>query len=282
MRIRQPIRYTARFILGLFGVVVLLAIYGYLSYRQHLINPRDTTIPNATQLWDGVTMLFTPKDLAFGGNNSNGVVDKISKTMFFRDGWATYSRLFIGLGWGCLFSVILGVLMGCFESLAARLVPVLSFLAKIPGTAMLAVFFVLSGTGENMFIAMIGFGVLPTLTQSVYFAARDDLHHEEIDKAYTLGASNLEVIWEVVFPKIMPKILDSIRLQVGPAMVYLVAAEMLVGQVGVGYQIRMQQRLLHMNVVYVYLAILGLTGLLIDKAMLSFRQWYCPWFDQER
>ena len=147
---------------------------------------------------------------------------------------------------------------------------------------MLAVFFVLSGTGEAMFIAMIGFGILPTFTQSVYLSAKDDLHREEIDKAYTLGASNLEVIWEVVFPQIFPKILDNIRLQIGPAMVFLIAAEMIVGQVGMGYQIRIQQRLLHMNVVYDYIIILGATGLLMDKLMLSFRQYWCPWFERSR
>jgi len=80
----------------------------------------------------------------------------------------------------------------------------------------------------------------------------------------------------------LPKILDNIRLQLGPAMVFLIAAEMLVGQVGMGYQVRMQQRLLHMNVVYDYLFILGATGLLMDKGMLSFRQWWCPWFDRDR
>ena len=129
-----------------------------------------------------------------------------------------------------------------------------------------------------MFVAMIGFGVLPTLTQSIYISARDDIHEEEIDKAYTLGASNLEVIWNVVFRHILPKILDAVRLQIGPAMVFLIAAEMLVGQVGMGYQIRMQQRLLHMNIVYNYLLILGITGLLMDRGMIVLREWLCPWY----
>lgn len=182
--------------------------------------------------------------------------------------------------WGCVLSIILGTLMGCYEWIAALLLPPLSFLAKVPGTAMLAVFFVIVGTGEGMFITMIGFGVLPTLTQAIYLSAKHDLHEEEIYKAYTLGASNIEVIWHVVFPQTLPKILENIRLQIGPAMVYLIAAEMLVGQVGMGYQIRMQQRLLNMNIVYDYLIILGATGLLMDRGMLSLRRWLCPWYSR--
>jgi NitT/TauT family transport system permease protein len=172
--------------------------------------------------------------------------------------------------------------MGCYESFAALLLPALSFLSKVPGTAMLAVFFVMVGTGEEMFTAMIGFGILPTLTQAVYLSACDDLHEEEINKAYTLGASSIEVIWNVVWKQILPKVIDSIRLQIGPAMVYLIAAEMLVGQVGMGYQIRMQQRLLNMAVVYDYIVFLGLTGLLIDRGMNYTRQKLCPWYDKLR
>ena len=292
MRIKQPIKQRWKIILGVIGVFILLVIYSHLSYRQHVKNPTDTTMPNFSQLMDGIKMVTTPRENALQA--AFGVVEEPSsnpivrfwtqswKTMIVQDAWATYSRLVKGLVWGCVLSMILGTLMGCFDGLASFLLPTLSFLSKVPGTAMLAVFFVLAGTGETMFIAMIGFGILPTLTQSIYLSARDDLHHEEIDKAYTLGASNIEVIWEVVFPQILPKILDNIRLQLGPAMVFLIAAEMLVGQVGMGYQVRMQQRLLHMNVVYDYLFILGATGLLMDKGMLSFRQWWCPWFDRDR
>jgi NitT/TauT family transport system permease protein len=277
--------------LGVVGVVVLMLIYGYLSYRQHIINPTDTTMPNLSQLWDGVVVVTTPRENSlkaiFGKEDPprtyfEKIWHQAWKTMIVQDVWATYGRLFKGLGIGCGISIVLGILMGCFEVVASLFLPMLSFLSKVPGTAMLAVFFVLSGTGESMFIAMIAFGILPILTQSVYLSARDDLHREEIDKCYTLGASLLESIWEIVWPQITPKVIDSVRLQLGPAMVYLIAAEMLVGQVGMGYQIRIQQRLLHMNVVYDYILILGITGLLMDKATTMFCQWYCPWFSRDK
>lgn len=281
-RIKQPISERWQLICELMGILVLCIIYQVLSYRQHVKNPSDTTIPNLSQLNAAFIQICTPHDNplkeAFGlEDTEQSFWNKIQSTWMWQDGFATYSRLLKGLGWGCLLSIVLGLLMGCFQSIAAFFLPPFLFLSKVPGTAMLAVFFVMVGTGENMFVAMIGFGVMPTLVQAIYLSAKHDLHEEEINKAYTLGASNLEVIWNVVLRQIMPKIIDNIRLQIGPAMVYLIAAEMLVGQVGIGYQIRMQQRLLNMAVVYDYILILGLTGLLMDKAMGILRQKLCPW-----
>jgi len=282
-RIKQPIKKPLRVALGVIGVVALAIFYSYLSHQQHIKNPDDTTLPNLKQLVEGLRLVVTPREnslaAAFGlEEKETTFLGSIKNTWLFQDAVATYGRLFKGLLWGCGLAVILGTLMGCYEKLAAILAPPLSYLAKVPGTAMLAVFFVIVGTGEPMFVAMIGFGVLPTLTHAIYLSARDDIHEEEIDKAYTLGASSLEVIWNVVFRQILPKILDAVRLQIGPAMVFLIAAEMLVGQVGMGYQIRMQQRLLHMNIVYNYLLILGLTGLFMDRGMIVLREWSCPWY----
>jgi NitT/TauT family transport system permease protein len=287
-RIRQPIGRKWATALGIVGVAAMCLVYEFLSHRQHVRNPTDTTIPNISQLIDGFAQICTPRendlraafDLDEDEAKGTGVLERFSHTWFFQDGTATYGRLATGLAWGCAISVVLGVLMGCYEWFAALLLPTLSFLSKVPGTAMLAVFFVMAGTGESMFTVMIGFGVLPTLTQSVYLSAKHDLHDEEVNKAYTLGASSFEVIWNVVVRQTLPKIIDNIRLQLGPAMVYLIAAEMLVGQVGIGYQIRMQQRLLNMAVVYDYIILLGLTGLLMDRGMYSLTRYLCPWHER--
>lgn len=290
MRIKQPIGRWNWFWM-VFGIVVLFGSYERLSYRQHQFNPSDTTIPGFVQLLDGFRQVCTPQEnplkAAFGIEEEKHTFwGQVKKTRLYNDSYATYGRLVKGFVWGCFLSIVLGILMGCYEFVESFFILPISLLAKVPGTAMLAVFFVMVGTGETMFITMIGFGVLPTLTQAIYLCAKYDLLEEEINKAYTLGASqsllSLEIIWDVVYKKILPKLLENTRLQIGPAMVYLIAAEMLVGQVGLGYQIRMQQRLLNMSIVYDYLFILGVTGLLMDKSMLELRRWLCPWYSRFR
>ena len=256
-----------RIALGIAAIFVLLGAYTYLSHRQHMVNPEDKTIPNWTQLGGGVTKIFE-------------VNRRTDERWLAVDAQATGARLFLGLGCGVVSALVLGVLMGCFASVEAFLYPPLALLAKLPPTAMLAVFFVLAGTEMRMYVSMIAFGVLPTLAQTVFLAVKE-VPDESRYKAYTLGASQFEVIWNVVFRMVLPRLIDVIRLQIGPAMVYLIAAEMVVGDVGFGYRIRLQSKLLNMDVVYPYLAILAIFGFAMDSALLKLQRLASPWYAKE-
>jgi len=253
--------------LGATAIVALISAYTYLSHRQHRINPEDKTIPNWTQLREGLGKIAEV-------NHRSG--DRWLVT----DAQATGTRLFLGLGCGIASALLLGMLMGCLAPVEAFFYPPLALLAKLPPTAMLAVFFVLAGTETKMYVAMIAFGVLPTLAQTVFLAVKD-VPDESRYKAYTLGASHIEVIWNVVFRMVLPRLIDSIRLQIGPAMVYLIAAEMVVGDVGFGYRIRLQSKLLNMDVVYPYLAILAVFGFTMDSMLFRLQRLASPWYAKE-
>jgi ABC-type nitrate/sulfonate/bicarbonate transport system permease component len=266
--IRRPIKRASAIVLGLVSVVLMLAAYTVLSQRQHAKNPTDTTMPTWGQLGEGVKTAFE--------------VNRRSEDRWvWEDAKATAGRLFLGLTIGVAGGVMLGMAMGCVSPLEAFFYPALSLLAKIPPTAALAVFFVLVGTGMNMYVAMIAFGILPTLAMTVFLAVKE--FPEELQyKAYTLGASHLEVVWTIIFRQVLPKLIDALRLVIGPAMVFLIAAEMLVGDVGFGYRIRLQSKLLNMSVVYPYLALLAGFGYLVDHGLSQLRKRCCPWYEPQR
>ncbi|MFN0058179.1 MAG: ABC transporter permease [Planctomycetota bacterium] len=259
----RPLSPSRRIGLGIFGVLALVGFYALVAELQRRANADNLTVPTLHGLWQGVERMLEPH-----------VPDG---RWIVVDAQASFYRLFCGLAAGIVASVIVGLFMGCYSVVEAVLVPPLSLLAKVPPTAMMAVFFVLFGIDLQMYISMIAFGVFPTLTQSVYLAARSDVPEELIHKAQTLGASQFEIIWNVVLRQILPKVLDAVRLQVGPAMVYLIAAEYMVASLGFGYRIRMQSRLSDMRVVYVYLTLLGFAGLFFDMALTWLRRWLCPW-----
>ncbi len=266
--IRQPISWPSRVTLGIASLVLVMAVYTSLSYRQRLSHPQDRTIPSWGQISnDGVVRALQSQH---GGSDDSWL---------WADSKASLVRLFGGIAIGATLAIVVGVLTACYSSVESFCLPMLAFLSKLPPTAMLAVLFVMAGTGYEMYVAMIAFGVFPTMTQSVFHSARD-VPSELIWKSYTLGASNAECIWDVIIKQILPRLVESIRSQIGPAMVYLVAAEMLVGDVGFGYRIKIQSRLLDMSVVYVYLAILGVAGLVMDFALVRLRQRLCPWYAQ--
>ena len=85
-------------------------------------------------------------------------------------------------------------------------------------------------------------------------------------------------MWEVVLRQILPRIIENARLQIGPAMIFLIAAEWALSDVGFGYTLRIQSRLQNMNIVFTYLAILAVAGLVIDWSLIWLRRWLCPWF----
>jgi NitT/TauT family transport system permease protein len=273
--IRQPISPITKIVLGLASVACLIAAYAWLSHRQHQINPKDSTIPNLSQFSDGWERLtrVPAKSEAEGWSSYR-------ECWLWEDLGATYGRLFLGLASGVILSLVVGLAMGCFTPIEAFFVPPLSFFAKIPPTAMLAVYFVIFGTDIELFVALIALGIFPTLAQAIYQAAKKDVSSHAIDKAYTLGASHAEVIWNVIFRQILPRIIENIRLQIGPAMVFLIAAEWLLTDVGFGYRLRIQSRLLNMNVVYIYLVILGVTGYLFDWLLSLARRKLSPWFGE--
>lgn len=266
--IRRPIKPTIALALGVLSLIALLGSYSWLSHRQHKENPNDTTIPTWSQLAKGVraAVEYNARD---------------DQRWIVEDAKASGFRLFAGLGVGIVGALVLGLLMGCFAAFEAFFHPPLSLAAKVPPTAAMAVFFVLVGTDTNMYISMIAFGILPTLAITVYLAVKE--FPEELQyKAYTLGASHTEVICTIILRYVLPKLIDAVRLAIGPAMVFLIAAEMLVGDVGFGYRIRLQQKLLNMNVVYPYLVILAAFGFAMDFTLRQVQRKVCPWYEGVR
>ncbi|MEQ1825049.1 MAG: ABC transporter permease subunit [Pirellula sp.] len=266
--IRRQIPSWMFWLLSIGGIVVLLTCYEIVSVRQTRTNELQTTIPSFSKLGEGLVKIFRPQ----------GDAENPKPAIFWVDIRATLWRLFLGMSVGVCLSIFVGVLMGAYRWIEAPLEPIVMFLSKVPPTAMMPIYFAVVGTDQKMFASMVALGIFFSMTQSIYQAVKQDVADESIDKAYTLGASEIEIIYEVIWKQILPKVIDSIRLQIGPAMVFLLAAEMVVGDAGLGYRIRMQSRVLNMNVVYVYLAILATIGLLAEWGLATLQRKLCPWF----
>ena len=258
--------------LALGGVFIAVLGYSLLSWRQTRINESQGVMPGFSSLMDGVAESF----------KTRGSEKAPKPSWLSKDVRATFWRLGVGLLAATALSILLGVSMGAYRVVEAFFSPVITFMAKIPPTAMLGVYMVLFGIKLEMYVALVGFGVFFTMVQSIFQSVKTDVAPDQIDKAYTLGASEMEVIVEVVWRQILPRVIDNIRLHIGPAMVFLIAAEMLFASEGFGYTIRQQARLQNMNVVYFYLLLLGTAGILFDWGLLLIRKKLCPWFGDSR
>jgi len=267
MMIRTPISNRRKLFLNILSVVVLLSAYSFLSYRQHQVNPEDNTIPSLTKIGSAVIQVISPHP-------------RSGERWLVVDASATFFRLGVSFSLAVAASIVIGLAVGCFRSIEAVFEWPMSFAAKIIPTGALAVFFAIFGTDIKMFIAMIVFGILPAMTMSVVIAVKQ-MPQELINKGFTLGSSTTEMILSLVVRYILPNLIDAIKAGLGPAMIFLLAAEMLCADVGFGYRIRMQSRLNNMDVVYVYLITLALFGFLADFALKTIQHKVCPWYIKE-
>ncbi|HBP22847.1 MAG TPA: hypothetical protein DEA08_34340 [Planctomycetes bacterium] len=263
--INTPIKPFTRLALGLLSVVLMLGFYGWEVHQQKLKNPRDTSMPNLTQLREGVHDIVK-------------LNERTGERWLVEDAKASLTRLSLGFLVGLAGAIVIGFAMGVWAPAEAFLLPPITLTNKLNPIAMLAVFFVLFGIETKMFVAIIAFVVMPSLAITIHLAAKSDVPEELIHKAYTLGASHAEVIWDVVFKQVQPKLIEGIRLQLGPALVILVAAELWVADVGFGYRIRLQSKLAHMNVVFVYVTLLAVMGYLADLGLRKLLEWRYPYY----
>ena len=264
--VRRPLPPWLRVSLGAACVLVVLAAYAWVCHDVHAENPRNTTVPNFTQFRDGWRRMVEP--------------DRSDTRWLPTDLAATYERFAVGMAVGVALSFLLGVAMGAVSEVGAFLAPTVLFFGSVPPTAMLALYMVAFGTGFKVYVGLIALGIFPLLGLTVYGAVLKDVTDHAISKAYTLGASHAEVVWNVICRQILPRFLESVRLAAGLGMIFLIAAEWLLADVGVGYRLRMQGRLQDMAVVYSYLLILGAIGLALDFALVRLRRWLCPWWGE--
>ncbi len=295
--VRGTLPFVPRVLLGLSLVVLILCWYTSLSAKQHAINPNDNTVPTWTQMLEGTVnvcqdiyswdkerykiedanlrMFPTIKEIAEGlhhlrYNNPRG------ERRIIWDFATTIRRLLIGMSVGSLFGVFLGMFMGMFAVPEAIFRPTFTFIDKIPPTASMAIFFLLT-KGEDMYAVIIAVGIVPVLALSVCDAIKD-IPSELIHKAQTLGASKMEMVWTIAFPAVLPKIMASVQYLTANAVAFLIAAEMLAGSSGAGYRIRLEQRGLRLNIVYPYLVIFGIMVGLFVGLLRKIDRKLSPWY----
>lgn len=292
--IGKPISARTSLLWSVIAVAIVVAAYSLLATLQHRRNPDDRTIPTWRQLWGGLVFLCEKPTQEADDSNADLLVLALQDAGIDEapqrrhKGWlegrilweaskASLGRLCGGLSLGLAGGIVLGMLMGCFRRADAALSPVLYFASRIIATAAMPIFFKLAGIELQMYVAMIAFGSLPivTLTVSQYV---HDFPEELRFKAYTLGASHTEVITTAIFPCVLPRIIDLAILTIGPALVYLIAAEQIVAGEGFGYRIRVLTKATRFEVVYPMIVILTIYAGAMTWALRWLQRKLCPWY----
>ncbi len=203
--------------------------------------------------------LPSPTDVVFG------VVDLFVNYNFAGDILVSIYRILLGFLVSALLAIPIGILLGTSRSIEAFLEPVNDFVRYLPVVAFipLCILWVGIGNAEKVLVIFIG-----TYFQLVLLVAAETekVPKDYIDMALTVGASEKDIIIHVILPAALPGIFDSLRIAMGWAWSYLVVAEIVAAENGIGFTIMQGLRFLKTEHVMAAMLILGFLGLGFDLA----------------
>jgi len=258
----------AQLALMLLPFVLLLVAYTAGSAVRLADNAADKLLPGLTALTDAINRFAFIADPRTGDY------------LLWSDTAASLIRLFAGLGISTLTALLIGMAIGMLPYVRALLAPFVAMISMVPPLALLPILFIVMGLGETSKIALIVIGVAPTMVRDLALRALE-LPREQIVKAETLGGSSWQIALRVVLPQILPRLITCVRLQLGPAWLFLIAAEAISSDSGLGYRIFLVRRYLSMDIIFPYVVWITLLAVLTNYLLDRLRIAVFPWSQLE-
>ena len=184
----------------------------------------------------------------------------------------------VGVGFFCsaLFAIPTGILMGSFRSIRALLEPLFGLMRYMPAPAFIPLLILYQGIDEApkvtlIFIGTFFFNALMVM-DTVKFVSKD-----LIEATYILGGNRLQTLLMVIFPHVIPGILDACRINLAAAWQLVIVAELIAATEGLGRRISVAGRFLKTDEIFVGIIVIGTIGLVLDLLFQYVIRVFCKW-----
>jgi len=254
---RRPRRASA-VVLALVPFILLVLVYLMASQARLAENPNDKLLPSMASFADAIHRVAAEPSRRTG------------EYILWGDTAASLQRLGIGVGLAAAIALAFGLTLGLFPYARANLSPLVKAFSLIPPLSVLPILFIVFGLGETAKVALILFGITPFIIRDLQ-QRTEELPDEQLIKAQTLGANSWQILTRVALPQILPRLIEAVRLGLGPAWLFLIAAEAIAAEQGLGYRIFLVRRYLAMDVILPYVAWITVLAFLIDFALRQLR-----------
>lgn len=190
-------------------------------------------------------------------------IRQIDKGILLKDMWASVYRIMVGWFIATVIAVPIGVLMGNFKFVEGLLEPFIDLIRYMPVVALVPLTILWAGIGDEQKFLILFVG---TFFQEVLMIMNNvkNVPLNLLQVGYTLGYSKLEVLWNIVIPASLPGIWDTFRITVGWTWTYLVVAELVAANDGLGRRIMDAQRYLATETIIFGILMIGFLGLVTD------------------
>ncbi|WP_026958042.1 MULTISPECIES: ABC transporter permease [Aliagarivorans] len=261
---RQPAP-LGRLVLATLPFILLALVYLLASDARLAENPSDKLLPSMQSFVEAINrMAFEPSR-------------RTGEYLLWVDTWASIKRLFTGVGISAAIALLIGVANGMIPYARAPLSPLVRALSLVPPMAILPILFIVFGLGELSKVMLIIIGITPIMIRDLQLRT-DALPEEQLIKAQTLGANSWQLILRVVLPQLLPRLIEAVRLTLGSAWLFLIAAEAIASTEGLGYRIFLVRRYLSMDVILPYVLWITLLAFITDYLLQLLSKKAYPWY----
>jgi taurine transport system permease protein len=189
---------------------------------------------------------------------------------------ASMFRVFSAFALACLTAIPVGIAMGMSRWARGIFDPPIEFYRPLPPLAYLPLIIIWFGIAELPKVLLIYLACFAPLA----LAARSGMKsasQEQINAAYSMGASYGQIILHVILPSALPEILVGMRIAIGFGWTTLVAAEMVAASVGLGQMVLNASNFLRTDIVIMGIVVIGVVAYLFDLLMRFVERKLVPW-----
>ena len=234
----------AEFLVGVLAASALLLVWE-IAGRMEFVRPQF--LPPPSRVLSALWNLLVNQDL-----NGHTVVSSLRV-------WAAFLI-------AAAMAIPLGMLMSSYRIVGAALEPMIDFIRYLPVPALVPLSIIWFGVDEATKIFLLWLG---TFFQLVLFVA-DDMRrvpNEYVEIARTLGASSRNVLVDIAFRAMGPSLVDNLRITLGWCWTYLIIAEIVAADSGIGFVIWQARRFVKTPEVMAGVVVIGLIGLITDQIL---------------
>ena len=193
---------------------------------------------------------------------------------FLEDIWISVARVWGAFLMSAIMAIPIGIWMSSYRIVGMLLEPIVDFIRYLPVPALVPLLIIWFGIGESSKIAVLWMG---TFFQLVLLIADDTkrVPKEYIETGFTVGARPRQITWDIVLRSMLPKIVDNLRITLGWCWTYIIIAEIVASNAGIGHAIWSARRFVKTPEVMAGILTVGVIGLLTDQAIrYAHRRWF--------
>ncbi|WP_203433471.1 ABC transporter permease [Jiangella asiatica] len=207
-------------------------------------------------------VLFTEQDLLF-------------------DVRVSMTRVCIGVAVGSLLALPVGFLLAWYPTLRAMAEPLVNFFRALPPIALVPLVIVYFGIGEDARISILVYASFFAAV-IVLFEGISSIDPLLVRATRVLGANPWEVFIRTVVPASVPHLFTAVRVALGVSWATVVAAELVAAQRGLGAAIQDAATFYRIPDMYVGIAMIGATALLMDLVLKLIQSRLTTWQEKTR